>query len=97
MATSRKGNPTKTTGIRRAHDRLIDHPSWQEEVPTDSWNYKKVVVGSNLSRGDFSSKESFVVGCKDSWVPTNTSGEVGAYRMQNPVKSRAANMCCCSK
>ena len=48
MARSRESDPTETTSVRRARDGPIDHPSRQEKVLTDGWNYEKVVVGSNL-------------------------------------------------
>ena len=47
-ARSRESDPTETTDVRRARDGLTDHPSRQEKVLTDGWNYEKVVVGSNL-------------------------------------------------
>ena len=48
VAKSRKSDPAETTCVRRARDGLTDHPSRQEKVLTDGWNYEKVVVGSNL-------------------------------------------------
>ena len=48
VARSRESDPAETTGVRRAHDGLIDHPSRQEKGLTDGWNCEKVVVGSNL-------------------------------------------------
>ena len=47
VARSRESDPAETTGVRRAHDGLIDHPSRQEKGLTDGWNCEKVVVGSN--------------------------------------------------